>query len=49
MALLIKKIVSFFLSVIMLLGLYKGGIEMKNEIQVPEVRLSAEEVSWMTR
>ena len=45
MALFIKKIVSFFLSIIMLLGLYRGGAEMKNEIPVPELNLSAEDIT----
>ncbi len=45
MALFVKKIISFFLSVIMLLGLYGGEIEMKNEISVPELSLSAEDIT----
>ena len=45
MLIFLKKIVMFFLSVIMFLGLYKGGIEMKNEIAVPELNLSAEDVT----
>ncbi len=44
MTLFVKKFVSFFLSIIMFLGLYRGGVEMKNELSVPEVKLSAEDI-----
>ena len=29
----------------MILGLYSGGVEMKNEIPVPELNLSAEDIT----
>ena len=45
MALLFKKIASFFLSLIMLMGLYRGGIDMKNEIPVSELDISAEDIT----
>ena len=45
MALFFKKIASLFLSAIMFLGLNEGGIEMKKEIPVPEVTLSAVDIT----
>ena len=45
MALLFKKIASFFLPLIMLMGLYRGGIDMKNEIPVSELDISAEDIT----
>ena len=45
MELFFKRIASFFLFIFMVLGFYKGGIEVKNEIPVPELSLSAEDVT----
>ena len=45
MTLFFRKIGMFFLSLLMLWGLYKGGIEMKSEVPVPEVGLSAVDVA----
>ena len=45
MAIFFKRIISFFLSFFMILGLYSGGVEMKNEIPVPELNLSAEDIT----
>ena len=45
MELFFKRIASFFLFIFMVLGFYKGGIEVKNEISVPELSLSAEDVT----
>ena len=45
MALFFKRVASFFLAAILLFGLYKGGVEMKNEISVPAFNLSAEDIT----
>lgn len=45
MALFFKRVASFFLAAILLFGLYKGGVEMKNEISVPALNLSAEDIT----
>ena len=45
MTVFFKRIMMFFLSLLMCIGLYSGGIEMKNEIAVPELNLSAEDVT----
>ena len=45
MTLFFRRIAMCFLSVIMCIGLYKGGIEMKKDIPVPEVNLSAVDIT----
>ena len=45
MTVFFKRIMMFFLSLLMCIGLYSGGIEMKNEISVPEVNLSTVDIT----
>ena len=49
MTLFFRRIAMCFLSVIMCIGLYKGGIEMKKDIPVPEMNLSAVDITLLPK